>query len=70
MNSEECSGLDTISAAMILFNNGYVGHYDDNSSMMGNTLQMTIQPSTTKYAICYYFSSTFEVSVAIKPLQR
>ena len=68
MNSVKCSGLDTISAAMMFFNNGYVGDYDDNSSMMGNTLQMTIQLSTAKYAICYYFSSTFEVRVAIRLL--
>ena len=32
MNNEECSDVDTISAAMMLFNNGYVGHYDYTSS--------------------------------------
>ena len=62
MNSEECSELDTTSVAMILFNNGYVVMMD-TSSMMNNTLQVTIQPSTAKPSIYYYFSSTSEVSV-------
>ena len=61
VNSEECCELDTQSAAM-LFNNGYVVTIMDTSSMIGNTLQVTIQPSTVKYSIYYYFSSTFEVS--------
>ena len=30
MNSEECSELDTISVAVMLFNSGYVGHYDEH----------------------------------------
>ena len=67
MNSEECSELDITSAAMILFNNGYVVTTMDTSSMMDNTLQMTMQPSTAKHSI-YYFSSTSEVSVFL-PLQ-
>ena len=62
MNSEQCSEFDTTSAAMMLFNNGYVVMMD-TSSMMDNTLQVTIQPSTAKDSICCYFSSTFEVSV-------
>ena len=66
MNSEECSELqlDATSAAMILFNNGYVVTTMHTSSMMhmDNALQVTIQPSTTNHSIYYYFSSTFEVS--------
>ena len=60
--SEECSDLDITSAAMV-FNNGYVVMMDN--SMMDNTIQVTIQPSTGKYSIYYYFSSTFEVSIFI-----
>ena len=62
VSSEECSELDTTSTAM-LFNNGYVVKIMDTSGMIGNTLQVTIQPSTVKHSIYYYFSSTFEVSV-------
>ena len=62
MNSEECSELDTTYGAMMLFNNGYVVMMD-TSSMMDSTLQVTIQPSTAKPSIYYYFSSTSEVSV-------
>ena len=47
MNSEECNALDTTSAAMMLFNNGYVAMMD-TSMMMDNSLQVTIQPSTAK----------------------
>ena len=61
VNSEECSDLDTTSAAMLL--DGYIVKIMDTSSMIGNTLQVTIQPSTVKHSIYYYFSSTFEVSV-------
>ena len=61
MNSEQCSELDTTSTAMMLFNNGYDVIIMDTSSMMDNTLQVTIQPSTAKHSIYYYFSSTFEV---------
>ena len=49
---KEYSELDT-SAAMILFNNGYVVIMD-SSSMMDNTLQVTTQPSTVKDSIYYY----------------
>ena len=52
---------EVTSAAMVLFNNGYVVMMY-TSSMMDNTLQVTIQPSTAKYLIYYYFSSTFEAS--------
>ena len=45
MNSEECSELDTAYGAMMLFNNGYAVMMD-TSSMMDNTIQVTIQPST------------------------
>ena len=62
MNSEQCSEFDTTSTAIMLFNNGYVVIIMDTSSMMDNTLQVTIQPSTAKYLIYYYFSSTIEVS--------
>ena len=62
MNSEEYSEFDTISAAMMLFNNGYVV-MTDTSSMMDNTIQVKIQPSTAKHPIYNYFSSTSEVSV-------
>ena len=47
----------------IVFNNGYAVIIMDTSSMMDNILQVTIQPSTAKHSIYYYFSSTFEVSV-------
>ena len=67
MNSEQCSELGTTSTAMMLFNNGYV-IIMDTSSMMDNTLQVTIQPLTAKHSIYYYFSSTFEVSVFIQLL--
>ena len=70
MNSEQCSELDTTSTAMMLFNNGYVIIIMDTDSMMDNTLQVAIQPSTTKHSIYYYFSSAFEVSVCIQPLQK
>ena len=72
MNSERCSELDTTSTAMMLFNNGYVVTIMDTSSMMDNTLQVTIKSSTAKHSIYYYFSSTFEVSsyIAIWPLQK
>ena len=70
MNSEQCSELDTTSAAMMLFNNGYVVTIMDTSSMMDNPLQVTIQPqSTAKHSIYYYFSSAFEASV-VQPLQK
>ena len=62
VNSEECSDLDITYTAMMLFNNGYVVMMD-TSSMMDNTIQVTIQPSTAKHLIYYYFSSTFEMSV-------
>ena len=62
LNNEEYSELDATPAAMILFNNGYVVMMG-TSSMMDNTLQVTIQLSTTKYSIYYYFSSTIEESV-------
>ena len=54
MNSGECSEM--------VFNNGY---YVDTSSVMGNTLQVTIQPSSNmeKQSIYYYFSATMEVSL-------
>ena len=68
MNSEECSELNTTSAVVMLFNNGYIVMMD-TSSMMVNTLQVTIQPSTAKHSIYYYFSSTSEVSVFL-PLQK
>ena len=57
MNSGECSE--------IVFNNGYAITVIDSSSMIANTLQITIQPSINlmKHSIYYYFSSTFEVSV-------
>ena len=42
MNSEECSELGTTAAAMVLFNND-VAMDGIASSMMDNTLQMTIQ---------------------------
>ena len=60
MRSEQCSELDTTSAAMMLFNNGYAVMM--HTSMMDNTIQVTIQPSTTKDSIYYYFLSTSEVS--------
>ena len=60
INSEECSELDTTSTAMMLFNSGYVVMMHP-SSIMDNTLQVIIQPSTAKNAI-HSFSSTFEVS--------
>ena len=50
VNSEECSELDTTSAAMMLFNNGYAVMMD-TSCMMDK-----------KCSIYYYFSSTFEVA--------
>ena len=50
MNSEGYSELDATFAAMMLFNNGYVVMMDI-SSMMDNTLQVTIQPSTVKHSI-------------------
>ena len=62
MNSEECSEFDTTSVAMMLFNNGYVIMMNA-SSMMNNTSQVKIQPSTAKHPIYCYFSSTSEVSV-------
>ena len=62
MNSEESSELDTASAAMMLFSNGYVVMID-TSSMMDNTIQVTIQPSIAKHSIYCYFSSISEVSV-------
>ena len=65
ISSEECSELDTTSTAVMVFNNGYVLTIMDTSSMMDNTLQVTIQPSTAKHSIYYYFSSTFEVQVTI-----
>ena len=58
----EAERSDTTSTAMMLFNNGYVVIIMDTSSMMDNTLQVTIQPSMAKHAIYYYFSSTFEVA--------
>ena len=61
INSEECSDLDITSTAMMVFNNGYVVMMDN--SMMDNTIQVTLQPSTANYSIDYYFSSTFEVSI-------
>ena len=61
INSEECSDLDITSAAMMVFNNGYVVMMDNN--MMDNTIQVTLQLSTANYSIYYYFSSTFEVSI-------
>ena len=60
--SFETERSETTSAAMMLFNNGYVVMMD-TSSMMDNTLEVTIQPSTAKHLIYYYFSSTFEASV-------
>ena len=70
MNSEQCSELDTTSTAMMVFNNGCVVIIMDTSSMMDNTLQVTIQSSTAKHSIYYYFSSAFEVSMCIQPLQK
>ena len=58
----EAERSETTSAAMMLFNNGY-DVMMDTSSMMDNTLQVTIQSSTAKHLIYYYFSSTFETSV-------
>ena len=58
----EAERSETTSTAMMLFNNGYVVMMY-TSSMMDNTLQVTIQPSTAKHLIYYYFSSTFEASV-------
>ena len=58
----EAERSETTSTAMMLFNNGY-DVMMDTSSMMDNTLQVTIQPSTAKHLIYYYFSSTFEESV-------
>ena len=52
IDSEECSDLDTTSAAMV-FSNGQIVTIMD-TSMMDNT--------STKNSIYYYFSSTFEVS--------
>ena len=69
MNIEQCSELDTTSTAMMVFNNGYAVIIMDTDSMMANTLQVTIQPSTTKHSIYYYFSSTFEASV-VQSLQE
>ena len=68
MNSEECSEFDTTSGTMVLFNNGYVVILMDTSSMMDNTSQVTIQPSTVKHSIYCYFLSTFEVSTVYKLL--
>ena len=50
VNSEESSELDTTSATMMLFNNGYVVMMD-TSSMINK-----------KYSIYCYFSSTFQVA--------
>ena len=61
MSSEQCSEFDTTSTAMMLFNNGYAVMMD-TSSIMNNTIQVTIQPSTAKHSIYYYFLSTIEVS--------
>ena len=61
MNSEQCSELNTTSAAMMLFNNGYVVMMDTSSMMMDNTLQVTIQPSKAKHLAYSYFSPTFKV---------
>ena len=69
MNSEQCSELHTTSTAMMVFNNGYAFIIMDTSSMMDNTLQVTIQPSTAEHSIYYYFSSTFEASV-VQLLQK
>ena len=63
VSCEQCSELDTTSTAMMLFNNGYAVIIMDTSNMIDNTLQVTIQPSTAKHSIYYYFSFTFEVSV-------
>ena len=59
MNSRECSE--------IVFNNGYAITMIDTSNMMDNTLQIPIQPSinTLKHSMCYYFSTTFEVTICI-----
>ena len=43
LNSEEYSELDATPAAMMLFNNGYVVMMG-TSSVMDNTIQVTIQP--------------------------
>ena len=50
VNNEQYSELDTTSATMVLFNNGYVVMMD-TSSMINK-----------KYSIYCYFSSTFEVA--------
>ena len=57
MNSRECSE--------IVFNNGYAITIMDTSNMMDNTSQMPIQPSinTFKHSMCYYFSTTFGMSI-------
>ena len=52
---------EVTSTAMVLFNNGYVVMMDTRS-MMDNTLQVTIQSSTAKHLIYYYFSSTFKAN--------
>ena len=46
----EAERSETTSAAMMLFNNGY-DVMMDTSSMMDNTLQVTIQSSTAKHLI-------------------
>ena len=51
INSEQCSELETTSAA-VMFSNGQIVTIMD-TSMMDNTLQ--------KRSIYYYFSSYFEV---------
>ena len=56
--------MNSVKYSEIVFNNGYVATIMDTSSMMDNTLQVTIQPSTVRHSICYYFSSTFEVSIS------
>ena len=61
----EAERSETTSAAMMVFNNGYIVMMDTTSSMMNNTLQVTIQPSTAKHLIYYYFSSTLEVCLTI-----
>ena len=60
----EAERSETTSAAMMLFNNGYVVMMD-TWSMMDNTLQVTIQPSTAKHSIFYCFTSTLEVCLTI-----
>ena len=70
VNSEQCSELDAISAAMVFSNDRVVTIMDTSCTcMMDNTfkLQETIeQPAVSNHDLGsdhYYFSSNFEVSV-------